>query len=1198
MSSTSQTLKRLGVGTVTVATVLAMPYVGVASALAAAPVAGTPATIAIASQAGGFASTRNDGTNVTVKISATVTPPGTGSDAIAAVRFSATSAVVGSAPVVIGTDSTAPFSVEWAPTAGGVYTETAEALNAAGTSATQPATVGDLSSVHITSPVEGALIGSFGGKIIVSGTRSSDLPALAITASSRDNSNGALVAGATNNTVTQGAPAAGADQTWTASVAVPACANTVTAGDCDVVISAVASNIGTSDEVTEAKLYAQTLTNYTLAPTSANQPVGAAVPFKVTATDQSGKPIAGAPVNVTTSHATAVPSAASGVTGTDGTFAFTVTDSVAETTTVTASSGNNPATDFTRTATLTTYTSTPTTLSFSVTPAKPVYATDGGGAADEYTNTVPTVDLCIVDQNSNGTPAGTPPTNLVVTVTRNSTTGGTAATPITTPATLTVDPATGKTNCYIVTHADSGAVDFGSDTFNAYFESNGTPGAQAGEAAATPLTTKFATLAITGNNTQSQVATTVTVPFTVTGADGSVFANRKILLTTTGTFPTTQPTGTTYTSATSAVGITDANGVVKVSVSSNTVGGVTVTATDTTDATRNQVSTGKSKTVTVDFRTASVALNAVQTVSNTVLSPSASPNTSGTARPGDVRKVKYQLNDASPALLAGVSTTLTLDHGFFTPACGSSTYEQCTFDPAAAASAPAGNLKSLGKSMTVTSDNSGQFTVYIAVGRDAAFDTAGTVNATVSATAGGVTKTATPLTFSTDGLNNTGVDPINGAAVKFVARTATDKISGDVQLPNGSVFVVRLTDQFGNLVKTAHCSTVIAVTGGGVVKNVPNNDCNDTTADGSFLANGSNDDYYTLKSATTSTSGQSNTVTANWPAPVTTFVAPVVAGGPFTTAASTSNKTDSFTVNLYQIDQTALTYTPVSTPGTTVPVNTAVTTSVTVKDQKGNPVQNLCVHFLRSGPGSQSGEGGANDIFGQCTLQTNAQGRAGYLYSSTTPGVATITYIVGDTSGNELSRGVTNETFTSGSPATTTSISADVGTIFAGRMAFLTVHGTPNANYDVFAANRPSSTFVIAHQGKLDANGNSLAFEVHPLNNVVFTATVGSATSNNQINLAVHTLLNFSAHRKAGANAHTYVFSGQIYPANRSQAIFIKIGNTTLGQATRSPGASGKNWTFTYDGSSKAGQRVVLYSATASDTQNANGHSANFSLKL
>jgi hypothetical protein len=172
------------------------------------------------------------------------------------------------------------------------------------------------------------------------------------------------------------------------------------------------------------------------------------------------------------------------------------------------------------------------------------------------------------------------------------------------------------------------------------------------------------------------------------------------------------------------------------------------------------------------------------------------------------------------------------------------------------------------------------------------------------------------------------------------------------------------------------------------------------------------------------------------------------------------------------------------------------------------------------------------------------------------------------------------------------SIKTDRGTIFAGQKAYLTVTGTPGATYKVTAANRPSSTFLLAHQGTLGANGTS-TFEVHPLNNVNFIAESAGAISP-QVIVSVHTGLNIAV--KRSGNGHVLTFYGQIYPNNRTQAIFIKTGTTTVGQATRD--ASGKNWTFKKDLTSSAGKTVVFYSATASDTQNANGHSINYPVKI
>ena len=80
------------------------------------------------------------------------------------------------------------------------------------------------------------------------------------------------------------------------------------------------------------------------------------------------------------------------------------------------------------------------------------------------------------------------------------------------------------------------------------------------------------------------------------------------------------------------------------------------------------------------------------------------------------------------------------------------------------------------------------------------------------------------------------------------------------------------------------------------------------------------------------------------------------------------------------------------------------------------------------------------------------------------------------------------------------------------------------------------------------------------------------------------------------SSGQVLTFYGQIYPNNRAQAIFIKVADgsangTIVGQATRD--ASGKNWTFRHDFASAAGRTLTFFSATASDTQNANGHSAN-----
>jgi hypothetical protein len=1203
MSSTSRTLKRLGVGSVGAITFLATPYMA-GAALAAAPTAGTPASITIASQSNNFGSTRNDGTNTTVKISATVTPAGSGQPAIAGVRFSYQSTVAGSTATVIGTDTTAPYAVEWAPPAAGSYDEIAEAVDSTGTviaSNTKAAVaVADLSSVHITSPADGATVGAFGGEIVVSGTRSSDLPALSITADTRSNDDGSLTGPAAAATVVQGTPAAGAPQTWSVAVPVNDCPGTATTG-CDVVITAVATGTGvngTSDEVAEAGLYTQTLTTFTVTPASANQPVGAPQTYTVTAQDQNAKPVAGVHYIISQSGATATLSKTSGDTGTSGTDTFTATGTTAGTTTLTVQSEVNgtsfqPALDFTRTATLTAYTSVPTTISFSATPSKPVYASQS-----EYTTSTPKVDICVVDQNGNPTPATTAPANLIVTDTRTTTTGTAAPVTASTTPTLTADTATGKTNCYVVSHADASGVDYGTDTFNAYYENNGTPGFQAGssDVAAAALTLKFATLSITTTDTQAQQGSSTNVAFTVKGADGTPFAGRKIALSLSGTdatFPTTQPAGTTYTGPGAATCVTDASGVCNVTLNDATAGSDSVTATDSiTDASLNQIATGANATSTIDVRTQSVALASVDQVypSTQIVSP-----TFGTyspypfccndyyryAQPGDAVKVVETLRDVNGQVLKGVSTTVTLDHGFFTPDCTSTSYTSCTFNPAIADGAPVGNLKNDGTSKTVTSDSSGNLTFYMGIGRDSGFDDDGVVNVSNTVKAGTVSVVnglANPNSgqtyvqgFTTDADNhNIDSGAYNGASLKIVAASATDKLSGDVPVSTGTNFVVHELDQFGNLART--CDVSLTASGAGTLSD--NNVCGSYTD-----ANQLDTVNLTAPSATATTAGAASTVTATWPAPVTTFkntaVAP--AAPAYSVVSTTANKTDSFTVNLYKVDLSNLQYSFASTPGNTVPVNTAVTTSVTVKDQKGNPVQGLNVQFVRSGPNDAAGNSQTGGTGGGTT---NAQGKAGTSYSSGTPGTATVTVIVTDGSGNELSRGVQNVTFTKGTPTTgVPTISISTTAINVGQSATVTVRGKAGTSIQLYALTRPATAYQVVRTVTLPASGVYTTAITPRGNTRLFARSAAGDSSTVAVSVRPAMSLVGSASGKTGT------FTGTIVPGHGNVAVRIftvKNGAITLVGTTR----TAANGHYSYSRTFAATGAVTFIAQTLSDGQN------------
>jgi hypothetical protein len=431
MSSTSRTLKRLGVATVGVSTLVATPILGMATAYAAAP------TITITSQSTNSASTNNDGTDTTVKISANVVAATAPNAAVASVRFSYTP--LAGTPTVIGTDTTAPYSINWTPPAGGgTFTLTADAFDSANTTpasatATKAGVVvtNNASSVHFLTPAEGGQIGVFNGKIAVSGSRSADFPALSVTSQTRDNTTGVLSAAGAATVV----PATTGGASWSAVVASPTCA-AVAPATCDSVITVATTGgvNGNSDEVTQATQYAQTLTTapqFVVTPASANKPNNGTQDYVATLTDQNGKPVGGVKTTAGTSGPGTIVTSPTSTDG-KGTATYTGTAGATAATTTytfqTAIGGGAfvAGTDFSRTATLTSYAPVATSATLTATPAKSLYA-----AQTEYP---PVVEFCTVDQNGNGITATGP---QVVAATRTRTDSTTVGTPTAVPAVTT-----------------------------------------------------------------------------------------------------------------------------------------------------------------------------------------------------------------------------------------------------------------------------------------------------------------------------------------------------------------------------------------------------------------------------------------------------------------------------------------------------------------------------------------------------------------------------------------------------------------------------------------------------------------------------------------------------------------------------------------------------------------------------------------
>jgi hypothetical protein len=111
------------------------------------------------------------------------------------------------------------------------------------------------------------------------------------------------------------------------------------------------------------------------------------------------------------------------------------------------------------------------------------------------------------------------------------------------------------------------------------------------------------------------------------------------------------------------------------------------------------------------------------------------------AEPGDAVQLTYFLTDSctpDPGFetcigqkLAGVSTTVSVDEGFFTPNCqqvgGVAFYEGCSFTTTPANGVKVGDLTQSGQTETVTTGVDGTFTVTVGMARDQKFDNNGTV---------------------------------------------------------------------------------------------------------------------------------------------------------------------------------------------------------------------------------------------------------------------------------------------------------------------------------------------------------------------------------------------------------------------------------------------------------------------------------------
>ena len=309
--------------------------------------------------------------------------------------------------------------------------------------------------------------------------------------------------------------------------------------------------------------------------------------------------------------------------------------------------------------------------------------------------------------------------------------------------------------------------------------------------------------------------------------------------------------------------------------------------------------------------------------------------------------------DTDRDLVEGQRYSLTLDHGFFTT--GDEVLPSVVDDPA-------GTLVDLGDSLDGLTDAAGEVPFAVSIGRDAGFDADGLVTATVSAEAGDLTAQKTAAWSS--------ADPLNGH-VEVVLSPQSEQVAAvaPAVMGNRTYFEVVALDQFDNPVSGAPVDLTYS------------GDTDDWDYSDDFVVSDldASGDIWIV-----SFEPGDIVVTATWNAP--TYRYTDTAGN---AVADVADVTGANTASFYEIDFLASKFSIRKTPQDVAEVGTAVTHTVTVIDQEGNPVRGFRVQFFRFGPDTSDGEPRA-------TRQTNSLGQATYTFVGTKLGRARITAEVTD----------------------------------------------------------------------------------------------------------------------------------------------------------------------------------------------------------
>jgi len=392
--------------------------------------------------------------------------------------------------------------------------------------------------------------------------------------------------------------------------------------------------------------------------------------------------------------------------------------------------------------------------------------------------------------------------------------------------------------------------------------------------------------------------------------------------------------------------------------------------TAATTNTANIGNAGASKVEGVDFTSANSVGNVTLTNDGLVRPDNTGQLAGGVPTPG--RPIEYTVHvsdDATGADMANKKVTLNLGgHGMLFDHAGNIlTPESLTAD--------SGDYKADADQTDVTTDSNGDATFYYGLERDAGFDDDGMVGTKVTATADAKSASDSETFYSGNEDNPidpttgqslfTNPEPVNGKAISI--KLAAGSKQDSTVLPDAAVgqavrFDLTATDQFDNLVKIEPYSV----------------------NDGASPAYVYGGDYTQWANEAPSVIARSDSATdqtlfANWYAPDYGNSSNLVTdqAGP---------------IHWYAVDYAASTFTLKHDTANTVKVGTAVTETLTALDQHGQPIQNLHVSFIRSGPNEQQGDENGSD-------DTNSAGKATYSFVGDRAGIAKVSAVVRDSDG-------------------------------------------------------------------------------------------------------------------------------------------------------------------------------------------------------